>query len=1158
MAQQAASLLNLVEVGGRFRRAVNVTRDAGSPEALEGYLVTPAVRRALSQITSGVDDAEGDRAWSLVGPYGSGKSAFAVFLADLLSPGGSPGAQAARRLLNGAGEVPLPRQPLYPAVLTAERAPLDTLLLRSLAATLEGIWEGRRGAKPRVLRSIQGYLDGSAPPLSRCATSDVVACFEEAVEKIAAGTGAGLLLIVDEAGKALEYAAQQPARGDVYLLQALAEAAARSNGVPFVVLTVLHQSFDEYAHRLGSSERNEWAKVQGRFSELAFREGGDQIIRLTAAAIRRTRRRPAAEGWKRVVSETAAWVADRTGWNRSRLAGDLDACWPLHPVTAALLGPLFRGRLAQNERSLFAFLSAGEPLSFRDFLRTHGPKALYTADRLYDYATGVLGTRVPGRDGRRWAEIDAAIRRLPPESDAADERVLKIVGLLGMLGEQVGLRASAETVAACLDDDVAARRALDRLKQRSVIVYRRFRDAFQIWEGSDLDLDDLVLRAEQQLPATASVVAVLQRHAPRPPLVARRHLFETGTLRFFDVHFVEASHLLRDEELNLTTEGDGLVLLALPATEQEGDDLKNRQGIGGLVIERLGSGKPVVLVVPEATERLAQLARELAASQLVRSSTPELQSDPAARTELTGRIEELERQVAAEVGRAFDPRRSDWITAGEHLAVASWRDASAALSALCKASYSAAPAIRNELLNRCALSTSAARARRNLLEAMILRGDAARLGFEGNPPEVSMYRSVLEVHGIHRRRGDAWGFGTPKPARRSVWTEIDRFLHDTEAGRRPLTELYARLRRPPFGLKDGPLPVIVVAALLARGDVVAVYERGSFVPAWTPSHAERLLRAPDGFELRLSRVDGSRREVIKRIAALLRLSDNGSASLLGVVRGLVRFITGLTPYARRTLRISQRARDTREALLRAREPAKLVFEDLPVACGCRAIGIDRTANRKEVEAFAGALEASLREIGDAYPALLARAREALARHLSLPGDPVELAAELMLRAREVGDAAVDPMLRSFVVRASDEALEPEDLLASLATHLASKPPREWTDADEDQFLVGLAHVARAFRSAESLTIDAGAATGGQALLRLAVARRGRAEQERVVPLRNTDEARLRALRDRILDTVGRTGSTAALDRDQALAALALAAEALIDESDPAEPDEGDL
>ena len=73
------------------------------------------------------------------------------------------------------------------------------------------------------------------------------------------------------------------------------------------------------------------------------------------------------------------------------------------------------------------------------------------------------------------------------------------------------------------------------------------------------------------------------------------------------------------------------------------------------------------------------------------------------------------------------------------------------------------PPIRNELLNRRALSTSAARAaRRNLMEAMILRGDVAQLGFKGSPPEVSMYRSLLEQHGFHRRRGDTWRFGPPR------------------------------------------------------------------------------------------------------------------------------------------------------------------------------------------------------------------------------------------------------------------------------------------------------------------------------------------------------------------------------------------------------------
>ena len=162
-SQESASLVNRVEVERRFRRSVNLDRDAGSPDALHGYLVTPAVRRALSQITDGLADATGDRAWSLVGPYGSGKSAFAVYLADLLSGSGSSGGDAARSLLDGSAESALPHQPLFPALLTAERAPLDTLLLKSLRSTVEAIWATQRGAKPRVLATIKRLLNGSAP-----------------------------------------------------------------------------------------------------------------------------------------------------------------------------------------------------------------------------------------------------------------------------------------------------------------------------------------------------------------------------------------------------------------------------------------------------------------------------------------------------------------------------------------------------------------------------------------------------------------------------------------------------------------------------------------------------------------------------------------------------------------------------------------------------------------------------------------------------------------------------------------------------------------------------------------------------------------------------------------------------------------------------------
>ena len=1148
MTTQSTPLADRVGVGHRFLRAVNLERDAGVQDALRGYRLTPAAHGALSRIADGLQRPEGDRAWSLVGPYGSGKSAFAVFLSDVLSPAGAPGRRAAKRLLDDAGGIPLPDQALYPALLTAERAPLDTMLLRALDATLDGIWKGKTGRKPKVLRTVRSYLNGSAPSAARCATSAVVHCFEDAARAVAERTGNGLLLIVDEAGKALEYAALEPNRGDVYLLQALAEAAARSDGAPFVLMTVLHQSFDHYAHQLGSAERNEWAKVQGRFGDLAFREGGDQLIRLTAEAITHTGAAPATADWKRLVSTTARWVSEGTGWNAERLERSFDACWPLHPVAAALLGPLFRGRLAQNERSLFAFLSSGEPFGFRDFLHTHGADDLYTVDRLYDYALGILGDRLFSRAGRDWADVDGALRRCAAAGAEIDERTVKTVGLLGMLGDQVGLRASTDVVAACIGDDAGD--ALDRLKARSILVYRQFRDAYRIWEGSDLDLDDLIAAAVQQMPADASVAATLERLAPREPLVARRHLYRTGTSRYFDVRFVDAAQLLRQETPTLDGEGDGAVLLALPGTEREAQDLRAQPAAWSLAAARHADGKPVVLVTPPATIRLAQLGRELAAAEIVQTSTPALQSDPTARTELSGRIGETRRQVAAEIERAFDPGHSPWYSGGEHLRLRSWREAVRAVSDLCDASYNDAPPIRNELLNRSALSTSAARARRNLLEAMILQPHAPRLGFDGYPPEVSMYRSVLEEHGFHRQRQDQWEFNRPKPKLDPLWREIERYLADTEVGCRPLVELYERLRRPPFGLKDGPLPVVVLAAMLALDDEVAIYEHGSFVPAWTPSHAERLLRRPHAFAVRRCRLGNLRRDLFDRLAATLAFRSGGSKSLLDVVRGLVRFVAALPPHARLTQTVSAPARSVRDALIRAREPAQLLFNDLPTACGVEPFGAGDTTEPERIDAFVGALRNSLREVQDAYPGLLVRCRTVIARQLRLPDAPVDFTAELRNRARPVLEIAVDPTLKSFVVRCADGSLEPDDLLVSLLTQLADKPPAEWADADEDRFEVRCAEVARRFRNMEALLVDRPARGGGAGtVLRLAVARRGHAERERVLPLRAGEDPQIAEVRKRVTDALAPDDPP-----EQVLAAIALIAENLLEASDDPGPE----
>ena len=93
----------------------------------------------------------------------------------------------------------------------------------------------------------------------------------------------GVLIIIDEMGKFLE-ASALGSGDDVYFFQELAEAAARTSG-RVVVVGILHQSFSQYATRLGIDTRDDWTKVQGRFSDIPLVAASDEVVELIGRAI---------------------------------------------------------------------------------------------------------------------------------------------------------------------------------------------------------------------------------------------------------------------------------------------------------------------------------------------------------------------------------------------------------------------------------------------------------------------------------------------------------------------------------------------------------------------------------------------------------------------------------------------------------------------------------------------------------------------------------------------------------------------------------------------------------------------------------------------------------------------------------------------------------
>ena len=88
-------LSELFHIKGRYRRSVHLERDFYSENVLDGYILTATAREMLSRIIATFEYEEMSKAWSLTGPYGSGKSAFALYAAKLLGNIDSPTTQQA-------------------------------------------------------------------------------------------------------------------------------------------------------------------------------------------------------------------------------------------------------------------------------------------------------------------------------------------------------------------------------------------------------------------------------------------------------------------------------------------------------------------------------------------------------------------------------------------------------------------------------------------------------------------------------------------------------------------------------------------------------------------------------------------------------------------------------------------------------------------------------------------------------------------------------------------------------------------------------------------------------------------------------------------------------------------------------------------------------
>jgi hypothetical protein len=237
-------------------------------------------------------------------------------------------------------------------------------------------------------------------------------------------------------------------------------------------------------------------------------------------------------------------------------------------------------------------------------------------------------------------------------------------------------------------------------------------------------------------------------------------------------------------------------------------------------------------------------------------------------------------------------------------------------------------------------------------------------------------------------------------------------------------------------------------------------------------------------------VEGVRTAVFSRLAAVVGVpAEATEPDLLDVVRPLLQFTARLPDHARRTRNLTVTTAAVRSVLLRVQDPSAMLFHDLPRACGLEPFSAEDPLDEERLDAFVSAMATSVRELHGAYPALLDRIAEAIARATEFSGAPESLHPAVARRAERLTPTLAEPELKSFALRLADQKLSTKLWLESVASFLARKPPERWAEADEREFHHRVKLLGRRFVRVEATLATDGAvleAAPGEGAYRMVV------------------------------------------------------------------------
>ena len=628
----------MISVASGFQYSVNIGYDLNNDDKLKNFIPTRSALELMEEVLLSTNPASNERARVLVGAYGKGKSHIVLSILAMLMKRdlglfkkAMPRIKENPRLYQCVQNYYESNNKILPVIITGSNTSLSQAFLLALHRTLS--MNGLLNAMPETnykaavnvierwenefpdtfeklkkeidcpinifIEQLQNYNIESYEKFEKIYPKltagsyfnpfigfDVIDLYEEAVKGLKSQGYTGIYVIYDEFSKYLEANITDASVSDTKMLQDFAEKCNRSGELQLHLMLISHKEIANYIDKLSKQKVDGWRGVSERFKHIHLNNNFTQTYEIVESAIHKKK-----DLWEEFCEEyKSSFEGIIIRYQKHNIFSELRdelieriiyGCYPLHPVSTFIL-PRLSERVAQNERTLFTFISAPGTSTLPAFLDKYNDDRfdLITPDVIYDYFEPLFKKEAySGSIHENYRLTEVILERLDPSS--LESKIVKTLSLIYILEQFEKLQPSKDELISIYSvryEVAEINRAIDDLIEQEYVIYlKRSNNFLRLKQTSGVDVRKKINDLIELQKNRVTIKETLNNSNFDNYMYPSRYNNDRDMTRYFSFEFIDEDEITDDIDWNKKSEpieADGVIYGIIPHSEEVIEQIK--------------------------------------------------------------------------------------------------------------------------------------------------------------------------------------------------------------------------------------------------------------------------------------------------------------------------------------------------------------------------------------------------------------------------------------------------------------------------------------------------------------------------------------------------------------------------------------------------------